>query len=256
MCALVQKIKGIILMIFTYQIKGMHCASCIEKIRKGLTRYKIKSITLNPPQLKIEDNKKPSLNELNIAISDAGDYQLLPIKNDLKKPVAMKVGSQNTLQTYYPLLLIILYIFGVSSINNIHLQTINWFGWMNQFMAGFFLVFSAFKLLDIYGFAEGYATYDLLARRWYGYGYIYPFLELSLGILYLKELLPITTQILTIVIMGFSSLGVINSLLKNQKIKCACLGTIINVPLSSITLIEDLTMVILAGLTLIMKGMQ
>ena len=114
-------------------------------------------------------------------------------------------------------------------------------------------IFSTFKLLDIRGFAEGYATYDLLARQWYVYGFIYPFLELGLGILYLKTVFPITTQILTIVIMGFSSLGVINSLLKKQKIRCSCLGTIINVPLSTVTLVEDLAMVILAGLTLIMK---
>lgn len=246
-------------MLFTYQIEGMHCAACIEKIKKSLsTHYKIKSITLSPPQLEIEDNKPLSLDELNMMISDAGNYQLRPLlkNNDLKNTTEINLASKNTLKTYYPLLLIIIYIFGVSIINNIHFQSINWLGWMNQFMAGFFLVFSAFKLLDIYGFAEGYATYDLLARRWYVYGYIYPFLELSLGMLYLKETWPIATQVLTIVIMGFSSLGVINSLLKKQKIKCACLGTIINVPLSSITLIEDLTMVILAGIALIMKFIQ
>jgi len=243
-------------MIFTYQIEGMHCAACIDKIQSSLSaHFKIKSISLNPPTLEIEANKPPSLNELNTAISMTGKYRLLSLvkNNAVKEPANIEIATQNTLQTYYPLLLIILYIFGVSSINNIHWQSINWFSWMAQFMAGFFLVFSAFKLLDIRGFAEGYATYDLLARRWYVYGFIYPFLELGLGILYLKEALPITTQILTIVIMGFSSLGVINSLLKKQKIRCSCLGTIINVPLSTVTLVEDLAMVILAGLSLIMK---
>jgi hypothetical protein len=124
---------------------------------------------------------------------------------------------------------------------------------MNQFMAGFFFVFSAFKLLDIRGFADGYSTYDLLAKRWHTYGYIYPFLELALGILYLITWLPEATAGATIIIMGFSSLGVMNSLLKKQTFQCACLGTILKVPLSSITLIEDLTMVALAALSLIMK---
>lgn len=243
-------------MIFTYQITGMHCASCIDKIQSSLSEhFKIKSISLNPPILKIEADKPPSINELNSAIAMAGNYKLLSLvkNNGVKEPANLEIATKNTLRTYYPLLLIILYIVGVSSLNNIHWQSINWFGWMAQFMAGFFLVFSAFKLLDIRGFAEGYATYDLLARRWYVYGFIYPFLELGLGILYLKAVLPITTQILTIVIMGFSSLGVINSLLKKQKIRCSCLGTIINVPLSTITLVEDLAMVFLAGLTLIIK---
>lgn len=161
--------------------------------------------------------------------------------------------DQQNSGTYYPIFLIAAYITGVSFINNFNEQTINWQGWMNQFMAGFFLVFSAFKLLDIRGFANGYSTYDLLAKRWHAYGYIYPFLELSLGILYLTQSIPTTTQIATIVLMGFSSLGVINSLLKKQNFQCACLGTILKVPLSSITLIEDLTMVILAALTLSMK---
>ena len=154
--------------------------------------------------------------------------------------------------SYYPLYLIIAYIAGVATINHVHLDGINWAGWMNQFMAGFFLVFSAFKLMNLSGFADGYATYDLLAKRWHGYGYIYPFLELGLGILLVGQWLPFATLILIIVIMGFSSLGVINSLLKKQKLHCACLGTILKVPLSSITLIEDLTMVVLAAFVLVM----
>lgn len=156
------------------------------------------------------------------------------------------------ISAYYPLFLIVAYILGVATINNYTAQGIRWEGWMNQFMAGFFLVFSAFKFLDIRGFAEGYATYDLLAKRWHTYGFIYPFLELALGILYLTQWFPTLTQLATVIIMGFSSIGVIQSLLKKQKFQCACLGTIIKVPLSSVTLIEDLTMVVLALLALVM----
>jgi hypothetical protein len=165
-------------------------------------------------------------------------------------------SSEQGLALYYPIFLIAAYITGVSFLNNFHEQPsgqmINWQGWMNQFMAGFFLVFSAFKFLNLSGFADGYASYDLLAKRWHAYGYIYPFIELSLGILYLTLWFPITTQIITIMVMGFSSLGVINSLRKKQQFQCACLGTILKVPLSSITLIEDLSMVILAILSLMM----
>lgn len=165
----------------------------------------------------------------------------------------LEVSDQNGLWAYYPIYLIFAYILLVVSINNFYPGVgVDWNNAMNQFMAGFFLVFSAFKLLDLKGFAEGYATYDLLAKQVYAYGYVYPFIELALGILYLGAWFPVPTFIATIVIMGFSSLGVINSLLKKQKFHCACLGTIIKVPLSSITLIEDLSMVILAVVSLVL----
>ncbi len=46
---------------------------------------------------------------------------------------------------------------------------------MSNFMAGFFLVFAGAKLLDLRGFARAYYSYDLLARRFFTYGYIYPY---------------------------------------------------------------------------------
>lgn len=243
---------------FTYQIVGMHCSSCIEKIQSSLsTQFKITSITLEPPILEIESETQPLLNDLNTRLALLGNYRLQLITYDDKEQEIIKLGEKNQQQgfkAYYPIFLIASYIIGVAFVNNAHWQSMNWHGWMSQFMAGFFLVFSAFKFLDLKGFAKGYATYDLLARRWNVYGFIYPFLELGLGILYLKEWMPVTTQCLTVLIMGFSSLGVINSLLKKQTIICACLGTILKVPLSSITLFEDLIMVGLAILSLITNG--
>lgn len=225
---------------FIYRIEGMHCSACVEKIKASLsTHFDEINVTLNPPQLTIETDKTPLISELNGYIAKAGNYHLMTA--DLPSS-----AEPNGVMVYYPIFLIAAYIISVAFINNFDWHEINWLGWMNQFMAGFFLVFSAFKLLDISGFATGYATYDLLARRWYTYGYIYPFLELSLGILYLTQWQPTATQIATVVIMGFSSLGVINSLLKKQQFQCACLGTILKVPLSSITLVEDLLMVALA----------
>ncbi len=239
---------------FIYHIEGMHCAACVEKIKSSLSsHFKVTEVTLNPPQLQIEADKPPILDDLNTYISLAGKYHLQPATSSNDQLLTDTDTNQTGLRVYYPIFLITAYIIGVASINNFHSQEINWQGWMNQFMAGFFLVFSAFKLLDVRGFAEGYSTYDLLAKRWYTYGYIYPFLELSLGILYLAQWLPTTTQLVTVIIMGFSSIGVINSLLKKQKFQCACLGTILKVPLSSVTLIEDFTMVILAVIALIMR---
>lgn len=234
---------------YSYKIDGMHCEKCIDKIKLALLNHiNVIEISLVPPTLTVESETPIDLKKLNTHLSTAGNYQAVPLTESVDK----KINDQatNGILSYYPIFLITSYILGVSLINNVNVYNINWHGLMNDFMAGFFLVFSAFKFLNIKGFAEGYSTYDLLAKRWYTYGYIYPFLELSLGILYLTSWYPVATQVLTILIMGFSSLGVINSLMKKQTLKCACLGTILNVPLSSITLIEDLTMVALACLTL------
>ena len=156
--------------------------------------------------------------------------------------------KQGYLATYYPLFLIIAYITGVSCITSSH-----WHSGMNHFMAGFFLVFSAFKLLDLPGFVAAYATYDILAAKWRTYGYIYPFLELLLGIAYLSQSVHPAVLMITILLMGFSSIGVIQALLKKRSIACACLGTALKLPMSGITLIEDTFMVVMALIMLILK---
>jgi len=231
----------------TYAIQGMHCEACIDKIKAALSPFgSVVTLTLKPPRVTISMEKALPLEQLNAQLVKAGNYQLHPI-SEATAPV-----ETTPLKAYYPIFLIAGFITIVTLINNISAQGFNVTSWMNQFMAGFFLVFSAFKLLDVRGFAEGYATYDLLAKRWHTYGLIYPFLELGLGLLYLLQWIPATTHVFTIVLMGFSSLGVLQSLAKKQTIRCACLGTVLNVPLSSITLTEDGLMVVMAGMMLIM----
>jgi hypothetical protein len=115
--------------------------------------------------------------------------------------------------------------------------------WMRHFMAGFFIVFAFFKLLNLKGFADSYKMYDIIAARWSAWGYIYPFVELTLGVLYLINLAPLATNISTAIILGVSSIGVIKSNLDKKKIRCACLGDVFNLPMSTVTIVEDLTMV-------------
>jgi hypothetical protein len=123
---------------------------------------------------------------------------------------------------------------------------------MNAFMAGFFLVFSFFKFLDLKGFANSYAMYDFVAKKIPAYGFTYPFLELALGIAYLTAFNPVFTNWATIIIMGVSSIGVIESVINKKKIQCACLGAVFNLPMSTVTIIEDLLMVAMAVGMLVM----
>lgn len=117
---------------------------------------------------------------------------------------------------------------------------------ISDFMIGFFLVFSGFKLIDLGGFAEGYSTYDLLAQKWYGYGYIYPFIELFFGLAMILNIFPMQILTAEILIMGFSGIGVAIKLARKERFQCACLGTFLKVPLTWVTLIEDFGMAFLA----------
>jgi hypothetical protein len=125
---------------------------------------------------------------------------------------------------------------------------------MRYFMAGFFIVFAFFKLLDIRAFAVAYAGYDLLAARWHSWGLIYPFVELALGIAYLAHWNPMFTHWATIVIMGFSAIGVIRAVMNKTKIQCACLGTVFKLPMSTVTIVEDVGMVLMAVAMLVMPS--
>lgn len=113
-------------------------------------------------------------------------------------------------------------------------------------MAGFFIVFAFFKLLNLEGFSNSYRMYDIVANKWNIWGLIYPFVELTLGILYLINVFPFETNVATAIILGVSSIGVIQSNLNKKKIKCACLGDVFNLPMSTVTIVEDLTMVAMA----------
>ena len=121
---------------------------------------------------------------------------------------------------------------------------------ISYFMIGFFLTFSGFKLIDLRGFAQSYNTYDLLAKRVYIYGFIYPFIELFFGLAMILNSASRSLLIAEVIIMGFSALGVGIKLLKKEKFQCACLGTFLKVPLTKVTLIEDFGMAALAGVML------
>jgi hypothetical protein len=141
--------------------------------------------------------------------------------------------------SYYPLLLILMFLLGVVALIEITAASLDPMRAMRHFMAGFFLVFSFFKLLDLRAFADAYGSYDIVARKWPLYGLVYPFIELALGIAYLVHAAPIATNSAAVIVMCVSSLGVVKAVVGRQKIRCACLGTVFNLPMSVVTLIED-----------------
>lgn len=123
--------------------------------------------------------------------------------------------------------------------------------WMSDFMGFFLCVFSMFKLFDLEGFADGFHMYDLLAKAFRPYGYLYPFLELALGLAYLARWEPKTTYGATVILLGFGALGVLRALWEKLDVDCACLGTTLKVPLSTVAVVEDIGMVFLAAAMLV-----
>ncbi len=234
----------------TYQLTGMTCTSCEAKVKSNL----LSLADVTSAEVSKENNtasitmsKHIALNTLQAAIGGADSkYQITALNHD-----EVTEQTKSWVATYKPLLLIFAFIIGVSIIASISNNKINGLKFMNFFMGGFFIVFSFFKFLDLKGFAQSYSMYDIVAMKIKGYGFVYPFIELVLGIAYLISFNPSVTNVVTIVVMGVSSIGVIKSVVNKQKIQCACLGAVFNLPMSTVTIIEDLLMVAMATCTLL-----
>jgi copper chaperone CopZ len=141
--------------------------------------------------------------------------------------------------TYKPILLIFSYILIVTMLVQQTNDQFDFMEWMRHFMAGFFLVFSFFKMLNLKGFTESYVMYDVVARRIPSWAYAYAFIELMLGVAYLINFNPLVTNIATAIVMTVSIIGVLQTVLNKRKIQCACLGAVFNLPMSTVTIIED-----------------
>jgi hypothetical protein len=150
------------------------------------------------------------------------------------------------MKRYWPLFALLL----VAAAGAVALSKKDLLDWMHYFMGMFLCQFAMLKLFHPAGFADGFQKYDLVAKRVRFYAYLYPFIELALGLLYLSFTAPMMTYILTILIMGIGAVGVVRALIKGLDVRCACMGTVLDVPLSTVTLTEDIAMIGMACLML------
>lgn len=114
---------------------------------------------------------------------------------------------------------------------------------MSHFMGWALIFFGVIKLSDVVGFANGFAKYDPLARGSIVYAQVYPFLEITLGILFILQLLILPATLITLFIYSASFYGAVQSVLKKESVHCVCLGTYFKLPLSTVTLIEATFMI-------------
>ncbi len=240
----------------SYIVSNMTCNGCVAKVKSQLLMHPDITeavVTLEGGKTEITMVRHLTIADLQQAIGFDSKYKINRDAADTSHHKVVSTEQRSWLEIYKPLFLIFLFISGVSIFAAIDIESVNGMMFMNTFMAGFFLVFSFFKLLNLKAFAESYAMYDLLAKRLPAYGFVYPFIELGLGIAYLVHANAQFTNLATITVMGFSSVGVIQSVVNKKKIQCACLGAVFNLPMSTVTIVEDLVMVVMAGAMLLMN---
>lgn len=235
-------------MVHEYKLTGMTCSSCEAKVKTALlTVDNVKAVEVSKA-----DNTATIAMDKHIAVPDLqkalnSKYQISAIQYNETLET-----EKSWFQTYKPVLLIFFYITGVTLLIHAVNQPFDWMQWMRHFMAGFFLVFSFFKMLNLKAFAESYVMYDVIARKMPAWAYVYAFVELALGIAFLINFNPLVTNLVTVLVMTASIIGVLQTVLNKKKIQCACLGAVFNLPMSTVTIIEDGLMIAMSVAMLLM----
>jgi len=232
------------------QISGMTCEGCrlsvedklstlngVDNVHVDLTRGQAVIYSKNPVNLSlIKETLPPKYSLINVE-----DVNL-----DTHGDITIKASKIHQLK---PLFIILGYIF----IASILLNYKNWnsSNAMLDFMGLFYIIFSFFKILDVKGFSMSFRMYDPLAKQAPIYGYIYPFIEVLLGMMFLIRFEVNIALILTVIVLGITTIGVTQTLINKRSIKCACLGTTLNLPMTEATFIENALMIIMAFLLLV-----
>ena len=230
----------------TFKISGMTCNGCRSTVENKLS------------SLDGVDNAQVNLTNGEAIVYSKNPISFSLISNSLpsKYKVIRNIPDQdneiiksNKIKQLKPLFIILGYI----SVTSILLNFRNWNSTnaMLDFMGLFYIIFSFFKILDIKGFSTSFKMYDPLAKKITIYGYIYPFIEILLGLMFLTRIEVNIALLITIIILGITSVGVTQTLLNKKTINCACLGTTLKLPMTEATFIENAIMIIMAIILLI-----
>jgi len=233
----------------TYTVTGMTCNGCrisVEDKLCALPDVENASVNLETSEAIIEMSNHISTEQLQMALSDK--YSISE-KNIFKTTSSSIDREKSDLHQLFPLFLIFAYIIIASALLNKNPWDIN--GFMLDFMGLFYVVFSFFKLLDLKGFPESFKMYDPIAKVIPLYGWVYPFIEVALGVMFLMRIEIPIALIITLIILGITTIGVTKTLLDKKTIQCACLGTALKLPMTKATFLENSIMIVMAIVMLI-----
>lgn len=245
----------------TYKITGMTCNGCRTQVENTLNEIdgvKTATVDLKNETAVIEMSRPINTETLQKALPKKYSISIQqPKTKGFVSDLDMRAGSisnnpeteKSKLEQLKPLLLILGYITAATILLNYPRE--NWNTAMLDFMGLFFIVFSFFKILDLNGFPDSFRMYDPLARVVPTYGWIYPFLETMLGLMFLMRIKVDIALIITLIILGITTFGVTKTLLDKKSIQCACLGTALKLPMTEATFIENAIMIVMAVLMLI-----
>lgn len=236
----------------THQYRtNLRCGACLDTIRPAFDREAGPGnwgVDLSSPDkvLTVPQTVPPA--RVAALLEQAG-YKSF---GEAERPAPAPPPGEEKPVTYYPLALLALFLLGGTALIQAHLGKFEAARAMSDFMGLFFVAFAFFKLLDPPGFAATYRGYDLIAQRLPAWGYLYPLVELGLGVSYLLGWRPLVTNIITLVLLSVGALGVLRALVYQKKVRCACLGTVFNLPMTTVSLAEDVVMAGMAGAMLLM----
>jgi len=221
------------------------CRSTVEKALNELPEVLHASVDLEKEEAQISLEKETSVEKLQGALISKYTISVKKKEAPFVAPNLSESAVQSKFQQLKPLFLILLYI----SVTAVLLHYRNWSHeeFMLDFMGLFYIVFSFFKLLDLKGFPASFRMYDPLAKVIPFYAWIYPFIEITLGLMFLTRFHTEVALVATIVVLGITTIGVTKSLLDKKSIRCACLGTALKLPMTEATFIENLIMIVMAA---------
>ena len=230
----------------TFKISGMTCNGCRSTVENKLSSLD----GINNVQVDLNNGEAIVYSKNPISFSLISNS--LPSKYKLISNIPAQdneIIKSSKIKQLKPLFIILGYI----SVTSILLNFRNWNSTnaMLDFMGLFYIIFSFFKILDIKGFSTSFKMYDPLAKKITTYGYIYPFIEILLGLMFLTRIEVNLALLITIIILGITSFGVTQTLLNKRTINCACLGTTLKLPMTEATFIENAIMITMAIVLLI-----
>jgi len=229
-----------------YKVSGMTCDGCANSIKEALELNNLISsvnISLENENINISSDKSFTVNELNSLIENLGNYKIY--EENIFSKIIEYFSSKKTLLLALSLVLISSLSLHIGE-DNFELNE-----WMVSYMGIFFLLFSFLKLVDVKGFSGSFKKYDLISKIIPSFAITYPFIELFLALTFLSGYFLITSYIMTLLFMTSQFFGVFISLQKKEVIKCACMGSSINIDISTLTLIENLVMILMSSYMII-----
>ena len=228
----------------TFKISGMTCNGCkvtVESKINSLIEVDHVNVNLEVGEVTIYSQNQISFSTIN---------NLLPSKYEIiggdtnSEFNSSTENEKSKLKKLMPLFIILFYISTISILLNYEDWNLTYA--MYDFMGLFYVVFSFFKILDLKGFTMSFRMYDPFAKKTSFYAWIYPFIEVLLGLMFLMRIETKAALILTIVVLGITSIGVAQTLINKRSIQCACLGTTLKLPMTEATLIENSIMIIMS----------